>query len=67
MLGIDIIDDDGKMAVSIALRIRFLAIEVDGEFDLERRGRVPQIDQREIREFQMVGDFEPERARVKVE
>src|SRR5436190_24160776 len=64
MFGVDIIDDDGKMAVTVAQRIGLLAIEVDGQFDLERRGGMTQIDQREIGKLEMVGDLKPESARV---
>jgi hypothetical protein len=62
VFGVDIIDDDGKMAVAVAQRVGLLAIEIDGQFDLERRGGMTQIDQREIRKLEMVGDLEPEGA-----
>ncbi len=44
-----IVDDDGEMAVAVAERVGLLAIEVDGQFDLERRGGMAQIDQCEVR------------------
>ena len=50
VFGVDIVDDDGEMAVAVAQRVGLLAIEIDGQFDLERRGGMTQIDQREIRE-----------------
>src|SRR5216683_338772 len=67
MFGVDIVDDDGEMAVAVAERVSLLAIEIDGQFDLEGRGGMAQIDQREIGKFQVIGDFEPERARVEIE
>src|SRR3954471_15968048 len=67
VFGIDIIDDDGKMAVAVAQRVALLAIEIDGQFDLERRGGMTQIDQREIRKLEMVGDLKPEGARIEVQ
>src|SRR5258707_11182567 len=67
MFGIDIIDNNGEMAVAVAQRIGLLAIEIYGQFDLERRGGMTQIDQREIRKFEVVGDLEPEGARVKIQ
>src|SRR5882724_9521482 len=65
--GIDVVDNHGKMAVAVAKRVGLLAIEVDGEFDLEWRGGMTQIDQREVRKFEMIGDFEPEGARVEIQ
>src|SRR5882724_10734002 len=67
MLGIDIVDNNGEMAVSVAERIGLLAIVIDGQFDLEGRGGMTQIDEREIRKFKMIGNFEPEGARVEVQ
>src|SRR5206468_11002456 len=67
MFGVDIIDDDSKMAVAVAQRIGLLAIEIDGQFDLERRGGMAQIDQREIRKLEMVGNLKPEGACVEVQ
>src|SRR6266446_10955016 len=67
MFRVDIIDDDGKMAVAVAKRIGLVAIEIDGQFDLEGRGGMTQIDQREIRELEMIGNFKAEGARVEIE
>lgn len=67
MFGVDVIDDDGEMAISVTEHIRLVAVEVDRELDLERRGGVSQVNQREVRKFQMVGDFEPKCAGVEVE
>ena len=39
------------MAVAVAERVGLLAVEIDGQLDLERRGGMAQIDQREIREI----------------
>src|SRR5260221_11151366 len=62
MFGVDIVDDDGEMAVAVAERVSLLAIEIDGQFDLEGRGGMAQIDQREGRKFQVIGDLRPEAA-----
>src|SRR6266436_8050453 len=62
VFGVDIIDDDGKMAVAVAKRIGLVAIEIDGQFDLEGRGGMTQIDQREIRKLEMIGNFKAEGA-----
>src|ERR1700750_1389040 len=35
VFGIDVVDHDGEMAVAVAERVRLLAIEIDGELDLE--------------------------------
>src|SRR6476646_8658514 len=67
MLGVDVIDDDGEMAVAVTERIRLLAIEIDGEFDLEGRGGMAQINQGKIGKLQMIRDFKPESARVKIQ
>src|SRR6266404_6711323 len=67
MFGVDIIDYDGKMAVAVAKRIGLVAIEIDGQFDLEGRGGMTQIDQREIRELEMIGNFKAEGARVEIQ
>jgi hypothetical protein len=60
VLDSDIIDDDGEMAVPIAKRIGLLTIEIDGQFDLEGRGGMTQIDQREILKLEVIGNFEAE-------
>src|SRR5258705_10075359 len=67
MFGVDIIDYDGKMAVAVAKRIGLVAIEIDGQFDLEGRGGMTQIDQREIRKLDMIGNFKAEGARVEIQ
>jgi hypothetical protein len=67
MFRIDVVDDDGKMTVAVAERIGFLAAVVDGQFDFERRGWMAQVDQREIVELEMVGDFKAEGARVEIQ
>ena len=48
MLGIEIVDDDREMAIAVAERVRLLAIEIDGQFEFERRGGMAQINQREV-------------------
>src|SRR5438445_96745 len=53
--------------VAIAERIGLLAVEIDRELDLEGRGGMAQIDQREVAKSQIVRDLEPERALVEVE
>jgi len=67
VFGVDIIDHDGKMAVAVAKRIGLVAIEIDGQFDLEGRGGMTQIDQREIRKLEMIGNFKAEGARVEIQ
>ena len=49
---VDIVDHDGQMAVAVAQVVRLAPVLVDGEFEFERRGRVPQIDQRETVEVE---------------
>src|SRR3569832_2476666 len=67
MLGVEIFDHDSEMAVAIAERVGLLAAVIDGQLDLERRGGMAQIDQREIVEVQMIGDLQPKDALVEVE
>src|SRR4026209_2016552 len=67
VFGVDIIDNDGKMAVAVAQRVGLLAIEIDGKVDLGRRGGMTQREQREIRKLEMVGDPKPEGAGVEVQ
>jgi hypothetical protein len=67
VFGVDIIDYDGKMAVAVAKRIGLVAIEIDGRFDLEGRGGMTQIDQREIRKLEMISNFKAEGARVEIQ
>src|SRR5258705_3385703 len=55
------------MAIPVAKRIGLLTIEIDGQFDLEGRGGMTQIDQREILKLEMIGNFEAEGARVEIE
>jgi hypothetical protein len=64
MFGIDVVDDHSEMAVSVTERIGLFAVEIDGQFDLERRRWMTQVDQREIRKFEMIGNFKSERAGV---
>ena len=37
VFGVNIIDDDGEMAIPVAERIGLLTIEIDGQFDLESK------------------------------
>jgi hypothetical protein len=37
VFGIDIVDDDGEMAVTVAKRVGLPAIEIDSQLDLEGR------------------------------
>src|SRR6185436_8159104 len=53
--------------VAVAQRVGLLASEMDGQFDLERRGGMTQIDQGEIRKLEVVGDLKPESAGVEVQ
>jgi hypothetical protein len=61
VLGFDVVDDDGDVAVPVAVRMGFLAAEIDRPFDLEGRRRIAQVDQLEICELETVGRFEAER------
>src|SRR6266852_8991493 len=39
VLGIEIVDDDGEVAISVARNVRLLSPEIHGEFEFERRRR----------------------------
>ncbi|KND61615.1 Glutamate decarboxylase [Candidatus Burkholderia verschuerenii] len=52
MLGARIVDDDGEVTVAIAMRIRFGASLVPGQFDLGFGFVVAQIDEREVVEIE---------------
>src|ERR1700741_454448 len=67
MFGIDVVDDDSEMPVAVTERIGVLAVEIDRQLDLEGRGGVAQINQREIGELDVVGDLETEGAFVKIQ
>src|SRR5205807_10515138 len=45
VLSIEIVDDDGEMAIAVARNVRFLSPEIHGQFEFERRRRVAQINQ----------------------
>src|SRR5690606_6352195 len=65
MLGRDVIDDDGEMAVAVSEVVGFGGALVDREFELEIGLRVAEIDEREAVEFEPVGDLEAEGLAVK--
>src|SRR5258708_30488355 len=47
MLGVEILDDEGEMAIGLAMRVRLGAPVIDGELDLDLLGRAPEIDEGE--------------------
>src|SRR5689334_24232193 len=67
MLGVDVVDDDGKVAKSVAERIGLRAREIDREPDLECRPWIAQVDQRETRKGHIVGNQQPERPGIEIE
>src|SRR5258708_36510758 len=60
VFGLEMVDDDREMAVSVAQDVRLLAPEIHRQFQFERRRRMAQIDQCEVRKPEMVSHFEPE-------
>src|ERR1700736_4705868 len=67
VLGIEVVDHDGEMAVSIARIVRLLAPGIGGQLEFEWGGRVAQVNQREVRKYQPIGNLEVERTGVKIE
>jgi hypothetical protein len=59
VLGVQVADRKGDVAVAVAMLIRLLAALVDGELDLEVALGVAQIDQREVVEVEAVRAFSP--------
>src|SRR5467141_2747600 len=66
MFCIESVDHNGEVAIAVTQIVRLLAIEIHRQFDFEWRGRMTQIDQPKVREFEMVGHSEPESARIEV-
>ncbi|CDX26349.1 hypothetical protein MPLSOD_100340 [Mesorhizobium sp. SOD10] len=60
VLAVEIGDRDGEMAVSVTKRIGLGAPLVHGQFHLERRTLIAEIDQREGLEIEPLRDLEPE-------
>src|SRR3954451_10953414 len=58
-LGVEIVDDDGQVAMAVAELVRLGPAMVDGEFDLERARRVAHVDQGEAVERDAVDHLEP--------
>src|SRR6056297_1943058 len=66
VLGLEILDEHGQMAIAIAKVIRLGAALVHGQLDLERGFVIAEVNQREVAEIEPVGDFEPKGAAVKI-
>src|SRR6056297_2034109 len=66
VFGLEILDEDGQMAIAIAKVIRLGAALVDGQFDLEGAFAVAEVNQCKITEIKPVGDFQPEGAAVEI-
>ena len=60
MLGVEIIDREGDVAVAVAVLVRLAPALVDRELDLEVVLRVAQVDQREVVEVEAVRDLHTE-------
>src|ERR1700739_3238275 len=67
VLSVEIVDDDREMTISVAQDVGLLPPEIHCQFELERRPRMTQINQCEVRKPEIVSHFEPEGARVKIE
>ena len=66
-ISIEIVDDDGEMAISVARTVRLLSPEIHSQFEFERRRRVVQINQREVRKYKAIGNLQVKRAGVEIE
>src|SRR5438309_2338759 len=64
MLAVEIVDNEGEMAIGLALRIRLRAPVIDGELELEILLRAPDIDQGEAVEGEALLAVEAERVAV---
>src|SRR6202048_3746008 len=67
MLGIEIIDDDGEMAIAVARNVRLRSSEIHREFEFERRRFVVQVNQREIGKYEAIGNLQVKRPGVEIE
>src|SRR6056297_769775 len=66
VLGVEVLDQHGEVAVAIAEVIGLGAALVDGEFHLEGAFVVGHVDEGEFLEVEPVGHLEPERALVEI-
>ena len=66
MLGVEIVDAEGHVAVAVAQRVGLRAALVDGQLDLEIGFGIAQIDKREGVEIQPVGNFQAECRSIEV-
>src|SRR5436305_2484028 len=60
MLAVEIVDDEGEMAIGLALRVGLLAPVIDGELDLDVLRRALDIDEGEAVEGAALLAIEPE-------
>src|SRR3984893_2680226 len=67
VLGIEIVDDDGEMAISVARKVGLLSPEIHRQLEFERRRRVVQINQSEVRKYQAIGNLQVKRSGVEIE
>src|ERR1700716_2270484 len=67
VLGIEIVDDDGKMAISVARNVRLRSPDIHSQFEFERRRHVVQINEREVRKHKAIGNLQVKRTGVEIE
>ncbi|MNL48796.1 hypothetical protein D3C87_1716770 [compost metagenome] len=66
MFGIDIVHDEGGMAVAVTCFVRFRAVLVDCQFQFERVFRIGQIDEGKSLEIEPLRDLQSKRAVIKI-
>ena len=66
VLGVEIVDDDGEMAISVARNVRLLSPEIHRQFEFELR-RVAQINQCEIFKHKAIGNLKAKRTGIEIE
>ncbi len=62
-----VVDAEGDVAITVAMRILFSAFAIPGQLDLRIRFSIAQIGEREIGEIESVGDFEIECVPIELE
>jgi hypothetical protein len=67
MFGVDVVDSNGKMAVTRTQIVRLFAIMIDRQLDLEISFLIAQIYQREAFEPKAIGNREAKRAVIKID
>jgi hypothetical protein len=67
VLGIEIVDYDGEMAISVARNVRLLSPEIHSQFEFERRRHVVQINEREVWKHKEIRNLQVKRTGVEIE